>query len=123
MAVYGMQRVYQLRSVPAWKPGRTLIEFAISTFGLGSLLTAALLPRDTPPEILSRVTLIAVLALAAAVGMTHSAKKVPSDGLNRWRLGLLLTALIGTLAACIWPAGTVAHYLVLFSYLPSLKSS
>jgi anaerobic dimethyl sulfoxide reductase subunit C (anchor subunit) len=90
MAVYGMQRVYQLRSVPAWKPGRTLMEFAISTFGLGSLLTAALLPQGTPPEILSRITLIALLALAAAIGMTLLAKKFTANGLNRWRLGLWL---------------------------------
>jgi anaerobic dimethyl sulfoxide reductase subunit C (anchor subunit) len=65
VAVYCMQSVYQLRSVPAWNTGRTLLEFTISTVGLGCLLTGTLLPRDAPAGLLVWIALAGLLGAVA----------------------------------------------------------
>ncbi len=47
-ALFCMQRVYQLRSMPGWNSNRTLIEFFISSVGLGCFMAGTLLPPITP---------------------------------------------------------------------------
>jgi len=101
-ALYTMQRVYQLRSVPAWNTGRTLLEFTISTVGLGCLLTGTLLPRDTPAGILVWIALAGSLSFLAAGLVTISVANKTNASLSKWRAGLLLAGLLGAVALFIW---------------------
>jgi anaerobic dimethyl sulfoxide reductase subunit C (anchor subunit) len=114
-AVYCMQRVYQLRSVPAWNTGRTLLEFSISTLGLGGLLTGSLLPRDAPAGIIVWIALAGSLAFLAAIPVTLSTANSINMKLSKCRAGLLLAGLIGAMALAIWPssAGQASMFLVL----------
>jgi DMSO reductase anchor subunit len=109
-----MQRVYQLRSVPAWNTGRTLLEFTISTVGLGGLLTGSLLPRDTPAGILGWIALAGILAFLAAILVTLSTANTTTMKLSKWRAGLLLAGMLGAVTLSIWPssAGMGSMFLV-----------
>ncbi len=113
-ALYSMQRVYQLRSVPAWNTGRTLLEFTISTVGLGCLLTGTLLPRDAPVGIIVWIALAGIIAFSAAIRVTISTSNTTNIMLSKWRVGLLLSGLLGALALSIWPsnAGMGSMFLV-----------
>jgi len=113
-AVHSMQRVYQLRSVPAWNTGRTLLEFTISTVGLGCLLTGTLLPRDTPAGVMVSIALAGIIAFSAALRVTISTSNTTNIMLSKWRTGLLLAGLLGALALSIWPssAGLGSMFLV-----------
>jgi anaerobic dimethyl sulfoxide reductase subunit B (iron-sulfur subunit) len=113
-ALYSMQRVYQLRNVPAWNTVRTLLEFAISTVGLGCLLTGSLLPRDTPAGILAWIALAGILAFLVASRVTLSISNSENMKLSKWRTGLLLAGLLGAVALLIWPssAGMGSMFLV-----------
>jgi len=113
-AVYSMQRVYQLRSVPAWNTGRTLLEFTISTVGLGCLLTGTLLPRDAPVGIIVWIALAGIIAFSAASRVTITTANTTNIMLSKWRAGLLLAGLLGAVALSIWPssAGMGSMFLV-----------
>ncbi|HEX7540930.1 MAG TPA: DmsC/YnfH family molybdoenzyme membrane anchor subunit [Anaerolineales bacterium] len=102
-ALYSMQRVYQLRSMPAWNTGRTLLEFAISTVGLGCLLTGALLPRDTPAGLIFWIAMAAIIAFSAAGLVTISTAKTTRLMLSKYRGGLIAAGLLATVALFIWP--------------------
>ena len=113
-ALYSMQRVYQLRSVPAWNSGHTLLEFAISTLGLGCLLTGTLLPRDAPAGVMVWIALAGILAFSAARLATIFIANPENMTLRKWRTGLLLAGLLGAAALFIWPfsAGMGGMFLV-----------
>ena len=104
--LYSMQRVYQLRSVPAWNTGRTFLEFFISTVGLGCLLTGTLLPRDTPAGVIIWIALASIVAFSVASRVTISIAKPENLKLSRWRAGLLLVGLLGSVVLSIWPSST-----------------
>ena len=44
-ALYSMQRVYQLRSMPAWNSIRTLLEFTTTGVGLGCSVAGSASPQ------------------------------------------------------------------------------
>jgi anaerobic dimethyl sulfoxide reductase subunit B (iron-sulfur subunit) len=113
-AVYCMQRVYRLRSVPAWNSIRTPLEFAITTVGLGSLLTGSLLPREAPGGILMWIALAGMLAFVGAGCVTFSTMKSDNIKLSLWRAALLLVGCLGAVALAIWPsrAGSGGMFLV-----------
>lgn len=113
-ALYCMQRIYQLRSVTAWNPARTLLEFAISTVGLGGLLTGSLLLHDAPTEIIVWIALAGFIVLLPAIIVTHSTMNSTNLMPSKWRIGLLLAGLLGALAVAIWPssAGMGSMFLV-----------
>lgn len=113
-ALYCMQRVYQLRSVPVWNTGRTLLEFTISTVGLGGLLTGTLLPRDTPAGVLGWIALAGIIAFLAASRVTISIANTENMKLSKWRAGLLLAGMLGAVILSIWPssAGMGSMFLV-----------
>jgi len=103
-AVYSMQGVYQLRSVPAWNTGRTLLEFILSTVGLGCLLTGTLLPPDAPTGVMKWIVLAAVLIFLATSQITLSNANSENMKLSRWRIGLLAAGLLGAVVLFIWPS-------------------
>ena len=103
-AIYCMQRVYQLRSVPAWNSNRTLLEFSVSTVGLGCLLTGTLLPRDAPSGVLLSIALASIITFSAANLIAISTKITSTDRLSIYRVGLILVGLFGAIALSIWPA-------------------
>jgi formate dehydrogenase iron-sulfur subunit len=113
-ALYCMQRIYQLRSVPAWNTVRTLLEFTISTVGLGGLLTGTLLPRDAPTGIIVWIALAAIIVFLAAIRVTLSTTNSTYIMPSKWRIGLLLAGLLGAIALAIWPssAGMGSMFLV-----------
>jgi anaerobic dimethyl sulfoxide reductase subunit B (iron-sulfur subunit) len=102
--LYSMQRVYQLHSVPAWNTVRTLLEFTISTVGLGCLLTGTLLPRDAPAGVMTWIVLAAILAFLAAGRVTISIANSKNIKLSTWRIGLLAAGLLGAVVLLIWPS-------------------
>jgi len=99
--LYCMQRVYQLRSIPAWNKGRILLEFTISTVGMGALFTGTLLPHYTPARYMGWIALAGIIAFLSAGLVTISAKNTENVKLNKWRVGLLLAGLIGAVALFI----------------------
>jgi len=103
-ALYSMQRVYQLRSIPEWNSGRTLLEFTISTVVLGCLLTGTLLPRNAPLSVLVWIALVGILALSGASISTIAIASSENIKLSKWRIGLLLAGLLGLVALSIWPS-------------------
>jgi anaerobic dimethyl sulfoxide reductase subunit B (iron-sulfur subunit) len=113
-ALYSMQRVYQLRSVPGWNTGRTFLEFTISTVGLGCLLTGTLLPRDAPAGVIIWIVLAGILAFSAAIRVTISIANTTNIMLIKWRAGLLLAGLLGAAVLSIRPssAGRGSMFLV-----------
>ena len=104
VALYSMQRVYQFRNIPGWKKGRTLLEFVVTSMGLGGLLTGSLLPRPIPASLLSWIGLVCILAFLIAIQVSISAANSENRQLIRWRVGLLLAGLLGALALSIWPS-------------------
>ena len=113
-ALYCMQRVYQLRSMPAWNTRRTLLEFSISTVCLGGLLTGSLLPKGTPSGVLLGITLAGMLAFFAALLVTISIAHSYKSKLSKWRIGFLLAGLLIEATLFIKPsiAGMGGLYLV-----------
>ncbi len=105
IALYSVQSVYRLRSVPAWNTKRTLLEFTISSVGLGCLLTGALLPQNVPASIIRWIALAAVVAFSAACLVIITAATKGTAVLCKLRTGLLLAGLLGALALSIWPSG------------------
>lgn len=105
-ALYCMQRVYQLRSMPAWNSVRTLGEFIISTVGLGCWLTGALLSGNNPHGILTWIALAGVLTFLASILILFSIPVLENESLRRWRFGLLLAGLAGGTALILWTSGT-----------------
>jgi anaerobic dimethyl sulfoxide reductase subunit C (anchor subunit) len=103
-ALYCMQRIYQLRCVTAWNTTRTLLEFAISTVGLGGLLTGTLLPHDAPAGIIVWIVLAGIIVLLPAIRVTVSTMNSTNLMPSKWRIGLLLAGLLGALAVAIWPS-------------------
>jgi anaerobic dimethyl sulfoxide reductase subunit B (iron-sulfur subunit) len=112
-ALYCMQRVYQLRSVPAWNSGRTLLEFTISTVGLGCLLTGTLLPRNAPAGIMVWIALAGILAFLSASLVTISIANPENMKLSKWRAGFLLAGLFGMMILVIWPSSARIGSMVL----------
>jgi DMSO reductase iron-sulfur subunit len=108
--LYCMQRVYQLRCIPAWNQARTLVEFAISSVGLGALLTGALLPASLPIGKTGWISTAALLAFLAAGLLTLSGGWDKNRILIKWRIGLLLTAAIGASTLLIWPTSVVLGF-------------
>jgi anaerobic dimethyl sulfoxide reductase subunit B (iron-sulfur subunit) len=105
-ALFCMQRVYQLRSVPAWNSSRTILEFTLSTVVLGCLLTGTLLPQNAPADIKAWILLAVVLAFTAASLITIFNGNQEQISLRKWRAGLLLAGLLATVALSIWPTNS-----------------
>jgi Fe-S-cluster-containing dehydrogenase component/DMSO reductase anchor subunit len=103
VAVYSMQHVYQLRSIPAWNTNHTFLEFYISTVGLGCLLTGALLPWNADPGIITWIALVSLFVFSAAT-VASSPKKTENTKLHNWRVILLLGVLLGSMIIGIWPS-------------------
>ena len=103
-ALYCMQRVYQLRIIPAWNTDRTLLEFAVSALGLGGLLTGSLLPQDAPAGVMRWIALAGSLAFLVALQITISTTHSKNLRLTRWRAGLLLAGWLGTVVLLLWPS-------------------
>ncbi len=102
--IYSMQRVYQLRSVPAWNSTRTLVEFAISTVGLGCWVTGILLPRGTPLVVLEWIGLAGILAFLASIFIAYSSIDRDNNKLQNWRIGLVLAGLLCGTVLIIFPS-------------------
>ncbi len=100
--LYCMQRVYQLRCIPAWNQVRTLMEFILTSVGLGALLTGALLPANLPTGIQGWISAAALLAFLAAGLLTLSGWWDKNRILIKWRTGLLLAAVLGAGSLIIW---------------------
>jgi anaerobic dimethyl sulfoxide reductase subunit B len=93
-AVFSMQRVYQLRSVPAWNTTRTMVEFAISSVGLGGLLTETLLPLDAPEGVRASIVVVCMLAFLAAGFITKTLAISEIMKLSKWRVGILVAGFL-----------------------------
>ena len=104
VAVYSMNRVYQLRSVPIWNTGRTLLEFTLSTLSLGCLLTGTLLPREAPAGVVVWIAQTCSVTFFASCLVSISRTNSDYKKLSKWRTRLLLTGLLGTMALFIWPS-------------------
>jgi anaerobic dimethyl sulfoxide reductase subunit B (iron-sulfur subunit) len=103
-ALYSMQRVYQLHSIPAWNTGRTLLEFTISTAGLGGLLTGTLLPRETSAGVIVSIAITCTIVFSVSLYVTISTINAANYMLTKWRAGLLLAGMLGAGALSIWPS-------------------
>ncbi len=103
-ALYSMQRVYQFRNIPGWNKGRTLLEFVVTSMGLGGLLTGSLLPRAIPASLLSWIGLACIPAFLIAIQVSISVANSKNRQLTRWRVGLLLAGVLCALALSIWPS-------------------
>lgn len=103
-ALFCMQRVYQLRSMPAWNSARTLLEFMISTIGLGCFLIGIILPRNIPSGIMVWIALVGIVFYSAALLVTISSANSGNKSLIIWRAGLILAGLLGAVTLSIWPS-------------------
>lgn len=117
IALYSMQSVYRLRSVPSWNTGRTLLEFTISPVVLGCLLTGTLLPPYVAAGIIRWIALAAVIAFSAAGLAVSTTKNIGKAILYKLRSGLLLVAILGGLFLSIWPStvgawGTILLFII-----------
>jgi anaerobic dimethyl sulfoxide reductase subunit C (anchor subunit) len=108
--LYCMQRVYQLRCIPAWNQARTLLEFAISSVGLGALLTGALLPVHLQVGKTGWISAAVLLAFLAAAVVTLSGGWDKNRILIKWRICLLLAAALGACTLLIWPASAALGF-------------
>jgi anaerobic dimethyl sulfoxide reductase subunit B (iron-sulfur subunit) len=106
-ALFSMQRVYQLRSVPGWNTAQTLLEFSISIVVLGSSMTGTFLPLDASAGIKGSIALACALAFFAAGFATISIATAKSMLLSKWRIGLVMVGLLGAVALYIFPATIV----------------
>jgi anaerobic dimethyl sulfoxide reductase subunit B (iron-sulfur subunit) len=103
IAIYCMQRVYQLRSMPGWNLNRTFIEFSISTIGLGSFLTGLFLPHDSPALILSCIAVVGFLFFWAALVVSIYSANSGNKDTNCLRRGLIFGGILGTVNLLFWP--------------------
>ncbi len=103
-ALYCMQRVYQLRSIPAWNSALTLLEFGLSTIGLGCMVTAILLPAGTSYFDIRRVILAGIISFLAAIPVTLFSANSSNKKLSLWRVGLLLAVFLSAVIVLILPA-------------------
>jgi anaerobic dimethyl sulfoxide reductase subunit B (iron-sulfur subunit) len=104
VAIYCMQRVYQLRSVPGWNTNRTWIDFSISTVGLGCLLTGSLLPRSTPSYVLVWIALLGLVTFSIAGLVNFFFGRHLQERFKNWRACLLLLTWLGLLVMSVWPS-------------------
>ncbi len=102
-ALFCMQRVYQLRSMPGWNSNRTIIEFSISSVGLGCFLAGTLLPPITPPHILGWTTLVGIVMFSLAILMTLFGNNSEHLNAKTWRVTLLVAGIFGAMSLFIWP--------------------
>ncbi|MGA2503014.1 MAG: DmsC/YnfH family molybdoenzyme membrane anchor subunit [Anaerolineales bacterium] len=102
VALYSMQRVYQLRSMPGWNSIRTLVEFTISTIGLGCWLTGALLPSNVPSGIVAWLALAGILAFSASLLISFIYPELENKSLRNWQSGLLLAGIVGGASVFLW---------------------
>ncbi|MGZ6346603.1 MAG: dimethyl sulfoxide reductase anchor subunit family protein, partial [Anaerolineales bacterium] len=103
-AIFCMQRVYQLRSMPAWNSVRTLLEFFLSSVILGCWLTGTFLPRGASSEIPFWIAIIGILAFLATLFILFANPGLENKYLGNWRMGLLLAGLAGGLTLVLWPS-------------------
>jgi anaerobic dimethyl sulfoxide reductase subunit B (iron-sulfur subunit) len=103
-SLFCMHRVYQLRSIPAWNSNRTLLEFSISTIGLGCFLTGILLPSDTLFSIKALISIAGLFALSAAGLFTLEITYLDLSILSNWRIGFLIAGWLGALALLFLPS-------------------
>jgi DMSO reductase anchor subunit len=115
IALYSMQRVYQLRSIPGWNTNRTLFEFGLSSIVLGCFLSGAVLPGNTPHNILAGLALAGILAFTGAFLILTSHPEHIFLRLHQWRYGLLLAGFVGGISLILLPRdiGTAGWYLIL----------
>jgi DMSO reductase anchor subunit len=104
VAIYCMQRVYQLRSVPGWNTNRTWIDFSISTVGMGCLLTGSLLPRSTPSYVLVWIVLVGLVTFSIAGLVNFFFERHLQKRFKHWRACLLLLTWLGLLVMSVWPS-------------------
>jgi anaerobic dimethyl sulfoxide reductase subunit B (iron-sulfur subunit) len=108
--LYCMQRVYQLRCIPAWNQARTLLEFALAGIVLGALLTCALLPARLLTGFMDGISLAVMLAFLVAGILTLSGRWDKNKILIKWRIGLLLAAALGAGTLVIWPTSVTLGF-------------
>jgi anaerobic dimethyl sulfoxide reductase subunit B (iron-sulfur subunit) len=116
-ALYSMQNIYQLRSVPGWNTWRTRLEFTVTTVVLGSLLTGALLPQEPPAGMMIGIVLAASFGFLASGLVSLSFADTASRRPFHLRLGLILAGLSGiillpTLPPNTWTVGMFAIFLL-----------
>jgi DMSO reductase iron-sulfur subunit len=115
VALFCMQRIYHLRSMPAWNSVRTLIEFTASSVGLGCWLVGVLLPPNIPFSILVWIRLAGMLAFSASILVILSNNEHEKNPLQNWRFGLLQAGLLCGIALILWPSGAwVSGWLLIF---------
>lgn len=105
-ALFCMQRVYQLRSMPAWNSVRTLLEFSLSSVVLGCWLTGTFLPQGASPNIPVWIAIVGILAFSASIFISFTNPGLENKSLRNWRVGLLLAGLVVGMALVLWPSAT-----------------
>jgi anaerobic dimethyl sulfoxide reductase subunit C (anchor subunit) len=105
-ALFCMQRVYQLRSMPAWNSVRTLLEFSLSSVVLGCWLTGTFIPRAPSPNIPVWIAIVGILAFSASIFISFTNPGLENKSRRNWRVGLLLAGLVVGIALVLWPSAT-----------------
>ena len=114
-ALYCMQRVYQLRSMPAWNSFRTLGRVHNFNCGAGMLAyggapSGELLPWH--PHLDCSCWHPYLFGFDINL-IFHPG--LENESLRKWRLGLLLAGLAGGMALILWPSGTwIAGWFMVF---------
>ncbi len=119
-ALFCMQRVYQLRSMPAWNSFRTMFEFSLSSVILGCWLTGAFLPLGVSPGILFSIAILGIVAFSASLFFTLINSAPENKSLQNWRIGLLIAGLLAGLGLVLWPSvfwimGSILVLLIAFA--------
>jgi len=97
--IYSMAQVYRLRVMVTWNTWRTPISFFITALLLGQLLTLNVLIVESQITGINLFLFhgeIIIVALAAELWLTLSAKEKIHEMANRLRLGLIAAAMAGT---------------------------
>jgi DMSO reductase anchor subunit len=115
-ALFCMQRVYQLRSMPAWNSVRTLFEFSLSSIILGCWLTGTFLPLRASPGIPFSIAILGILAFSVSLLFSLINSTRENKRLKNWRIGLLIAGLLAGLGLLLWPSVSwvMGSILVLF---------
>ncbi|MCJ7433849.1 MAG: dimethyl sulfoxide reductase anchor subunit [Anaerolineales bacterium] len=100
--VYSMARVYRLHVMVTWNTWRTMVGFFITALVTGQLLMMNVLAYETQvtginlsPVFIRWIWGITLALLACELGLLLSAKEKIHETANRFRVGLIVAAIIG----------------------------
>lgn len=102
-ALYSMQKVYQLRSMPAWNTHRTMVEFLLTAAGLGTLLAGVLLPVATLPSLTSSIAWTSAVTAGTSLAVMLTLNKHKAGIVVRFRLALILLTLLASIVTALSP--------------------